>query len=379
MVDVSIITEGISNFNQIGGVSTWLRDLINGLSHINFSVINFYFDEDFSSESLDNNLPNLKSYKNIFLKEYPLSIDKMREVFGNLTFEDSKIYYATSTGCSSLCGMFLSDLNNKPFILTEHAIYWQEAKEANELECGLRIGQKITNELRNIAKMAYKKASIVTTPTNYTRNIEISEGAEPLKCKVIFNGIDPDKFEFRLRFPVENIGFVGRITKIKNIERILRIWKILSDKNSSLRFFIIGPITDQNYYKYLKEITSYLGLNKKVEFTGPKARNEWVNYIDAIFLASKMETQPYVVLEALASGILPIVPNVGGLPETVFDAGVIFDTNSMDKEIALKIEKIIFDKEYVTKRNFIAKKLIDETYSLDKMLNSYSDIFRLFF
>lgn len=275
--------------------------------------------------------------------------------------------------------MFLSDLNNKPFILTEHAIYWQEAKEANELECGLRIGQKITNELRNIAKMAYKKASIVTTPTNYTRNIEISEGAEPLKCKVIFNGIDPDKFEFRLRFPVENIGFVGRITKIKNIERILRIWKILSDKNSSLRFFIIGPITDQNYYKYLKEITSYLGLNKKVEFTGPKARNEWVNYIDAIFLASKMETQPYVVLEALASGILPIVPNVGGLPETVFDAGVIFDTNSMDKEIALKIEKIIFDKEYVTKRNFIAKKLIDETYSLDKMLNSYSDIFRLFF
>ena len=48
-----------------------------------------------------------------------------------------------------------------------------------------------------------------------------------------------------------------------------------------------------------------------------------------------METQPYVILESFASGILTFVPNIGGLPETVKDAGLIYDFQEKMRKLQL--------------------------------------------
>ena len=105
MVDITIITEGISNLFKIGGVSTWLRDLTKGIPDINFSIINFSFiDNDFSIP-MNQSQNNLKSFNNILLKDYPLSFNQIEQILKDHEFEETKIYHATSTGCASLCAI----------------------------------------------------------------------------------------------------------------------------------------------------------------------------------------------------------------------------------------------------------------------------------
>ncbi|HXK70948.1 MAG TPA: GT4 family glycosyltransferase PelF [Caldisericia bacterium] len=378
MVDITIITEGISNLFKIGGVSTWLRDLTEGIPDINFSIINFSFIDNDSSIPMNQSQNNLKSFNNILLKDYPLSFNQIEQILKDHEFEETKIYHATSTGCASLCAIHLSKIKEKPFILTEHAIYWKESQETNELESGVEAGKNITNKLRVIAKDAYKEAEIVISPTEFTRNIQISEGANSNKCKVINNGVDPERFKFNYRFPIKRIGFAGRITRIKNIERIINIWKLISSKNPELKFFIIGPIDDLGYYNYLKELTNSLNLDSNVEFVNSYNRENWVQRIDLLLLASNMETQPYVVLESFASGILTVAPNIGGLPETVKDAGFIYDYQIRDEEIADQLLNLISKEDLYKGKVFKGRELAEETYNIKRMLNEYENIYNNF-
>jgi glycosyltransferase involved in cell wall biosynthesis len=378
VVDVSIITEGISRLIKVGGVSTWLRDLTEGIPDINFSIINFSFNEEVSSMQIQRSQHNLKSFNNIILKDYPLSLRQIEQIFKSHEFEEAKIYHATSTGCASLYAMQLSKKREKPFILTEHAIYWKESQETNELESGIEAGKKITRKLRSIAKDAYKEAKIIISPTDFTRNIQISEGANPNKCMVINNSVDTERFKFNYRFPVKKIGFAGRITRIKNIERIINIWKIISSKNPQFKFFIIGPTDDLNYYNHLQELINSINLSSKVEFINTLDREDWVNKIDLLFLASKMETQPYVVLESFASGILNVVPNIGGLPETVKDAGLIYDFQAKDEEIANQLLNLISNENLYEEMILKGRKLAEETYNIKRMLNEYENVYKNF-
>ncbi len=378
MVDITIITEGISNLFKIGGVSTWLRDLTEGIPDINFSIINFSFIDNDSSIPMNQSQNNLKSFNNILLKDYPLSLRQIEQIFKSHEFEEAKIYHATSTGCASLYAMQLSKKRAKPFILTEHAIYWKESQETNELESGIEAGKKITRKLRSIAKDAYKEAKIIISPTDFTRNIQISEGADPNKCMVINNSVNKERFKFNYRFPVKRIGFAGRITRIKNIERIINIWKIISSKNPQLKFFIIGPIDDLNYYNHLQELINSINLSPKVEFINTLDREDWVNKIDLLFLASKMETQPYVVLESFASGILTFVPNIGGLPETVKDAGLIYDFQEKDEEIATQLLNLISNEDSYKVKIFRGRTLAEETYNIKRMLDEYENVYKNF-
>jgi len=378
MVDVSIITEGISSLIKVGGVSTWIRDLIEGIPGINFSIINFSFVNDVSSVKIQQDQHNLKSFKNILLKDYPLSFSQIEQTLKGYEIEETKIYHATSTGCASLFAMQLSKLKGKPFILTEHAIYWKESQETNELESGVEAGKNITRKLRSIAKKAYKEAEIVISPTEYTRDIQINEGANSNKCKVIKNGINTERFKFNYRFPIQRIGFVGRITRIKNIERIINIWKVISNKNPQLKFFIIGPIDDPDYYNHLHDLINSLNFVSKVEFINTLDRENWVNKIDLLFLASKMETQPYVILESFASGILTFVPNIGGLPETVKDAGLIYDYQIRDEEIADQLLNLISKEDLYKGKVFKGRELAEETYNIKRMLNEYENIYNNF-
>jgi polysaccharide biosynthesis protein PelF len=374
-LDVCLILEGIPDINKIGGVNSWLKDLITGLPEINFSVINFSNKEN--SSNFSNNYRNLKFFKNIYIKDYPFTLKEVLSIIKDDETPNADVFHATSTGCASLYGMYLSDINNKPFILTEHAIYWKEALETHELECGIKFSE---NEavviLKSIAKEAYKKAITITTPTNYTRNIQIDNGAEPNKCSVIQNGIDFNKYKFQTnKFPPKKIGFVGRITRIKNIERILEIGILLINNDRTFELNIIGPIDDVKYYNELKNKSKEVGLDKNINFTGKIDREKWIDLIDILVLTSKMETQPYVILEALASGILPIAYDVGGISETLKNTGILFENDTSPDIISSRVMEIVNNKELFEEKTKEGRKVIEVSNNIVNMLFSYNNIY----
>ena len=338
--DVCLILEGISNFKKIGGVSSWFRDLISSLPEINFSVINFSNQKN--TIFINEEYKNLKYFKNIQVKEYPFTIEEIISIMKNKDIPHADIFHATSTGCASLYGMYLSELNKKPLLLTEHAIYWKEALETHELECGIKFNEnEAVKILKKIARNAYDKSFKITSPTNFTRDLQINNGADPDKCIVIKNGIDTKKYKFKSdRFPPNRVGFVGRITRIKNIEHILEIFVELIKMKNDYKFYIIGPVDDVKYFKEIKKRSVQLGLDKHIVFTEEIERDKWTELIDILLMSSKMETQPYVILESLSSGILPVVNNVGGISETINNAGILFQNDTQPDIIASRIIEI---------------------------------------
>jgi glycosyltransferase involved in cell wall biosynthesis len=193
---------------------------------------------------------------------------------------------------------------------------------------------------------------------------------------VIQNGIDLNKYKFKTnKFPPKKIGFVGRMTRIKNIERILEIGILLINTDNTFKINIIGPIDDIKYYNELKNKSKEFGLDKNINFTGKIDREKWLDCIDILLLTSKMETQPYVILEALSTGILPVAYNVGGISETLKNAGILFENDTSPDIISSRIIEIVNNRELFEEKTKEGRKVIEANNNITNMLLSFKNIY----
>lgn len=123
--------------------------------------------------------------------------------------------------------------------------------------------------------------------------------------KVIKNGIDIEKFKFdkdkrneiRKKYNIENnivIGFVGRISKDKNLLFFIDVIKQIVKENNNYKFLVIGDGTELEKIKeksaVIKDNIIFLGMRKDV--------NELLNCMDLLVLPSKREGLPMVAVEA---------------------------------------------------------------------------------
>lgn len=111
------------------------------------------------------------------------------------------------------------------------------------------------------------------------------------------------------------VGFVGRLTEIKNISLFLKVAKLYQDKRHTdfpkLKFVIIG---DGNLRGKLKAEAESLGLQKDVKFFGNRTDAD-VFYagLDIVALTSLNEGTPLSLIEAMANGKAVISTAVGGV------------------------------------------------------------------
>ncbi len=102
------------------------------------------------------------------------------------------------------------------------------------------------------------------------------------------------------------ILFVGRLMPIKNIENLIKAFRIVSASDPSARLVIVG---DGPSKKYLVSLAERLDLREKVLFTGVIPYDDLprlYNIADVFVLPSLYESFSLVALEAAACGV-PIV------------------------------------------------------------------------
>ncbi|RMD51962.1 glycosyltransferase family 1 protein, partial [Candidatus Parcubacteria bacterium] len=138
--------------------------------------------------------------------------------------------------------------------------------------------------------------------------------------------------------------FIGRLEKYKGPQVVLSAAKELPN----IKFKIAGS---GNYEKELKKMAAGL---KNVEFLG------WVNGRRKIKLLQKAtvvvmsslwyEPSGIVIFEAMLSGAVPFVSNIGGMPEVVGknNKDLIFSAGDY-KQLAKKINNLMRDKEKINK------------------------------
>lgn len=143
-------------------------------------------------------------------------------------------------------------------------------------------------------------------------------------------------------------AFIGRLGQEKNVIFLLDVVKELKDKLPNFKFLLVGDGPDYDLYK---QIIKDYKIEDRVVMTGKVAWEEvpYYYHLSNIFLtASHTETQGLTVIEAMASGSIPICIKDESFENSIIDKedGMIFN----DKD---ECKKIIIDfynnKELVNK------------------------------
>jgi len=199
------------------------------------------------------------------------------------------------------------------------------------------------------------------------------------KIKVVYNGIDLDKFflkknnktSFGFKKDDFLIGILGRISEEKGHFLAVNAFLNLLNKYKNIYLLICGKGRLENKLK------KFIDENKiqNVKFVDLKGE-DFLDIIDLLLVPSKKEGFGYSVVEAFAKEVSVVAFNTGGINEIIKDRenGVLFydySSYSLERAIELVIsdgflrEKIVnYAKEYVKK--FSIEKMATNTLNIYK-------------
>lgn len=201
-------------------------------------------------------------------------------------------------------------------------------------------GEAINSILRHYAAM--RDFDAFTAPSDYVRDFYSDYVWDTSFFNTLPNGVDSVLFrpmdkqkakqELAERVGDERIvtmltvGYLSRVDSEKGASVYLK----LAELNPHLLFLIAGPNLGRYASRELPDNLVYAGFQPREKL--PLVYNAFDVYC---FLSmSGEETFGLTVLEAMACGVPPIVPNFDGVPSVVGNAGLIADADNFEQDIA---------------------------------------------
>lgn len=222
----------------------------------------------------------------------------------------------------------------------------------------------------------YKNISFLTVSES-TKNNLIKFNINKNNITVIHNGIKVNSRKKAFKKEKDpTLIYVGRLTKAKNIEDVIKSFQIINKKIPATRLWIVGGNNDTHYFNKLKKEA-----NNRVKFWGfvtDKEKERLMAKSHLLVNASLAEGWGLVVIEAAAMGTPAVVYNVSGLSESVLNGktGIVCSKNT-PKEIAKQIMELLSNsKKYremqknclIRAKEFSWKKSIAKSLRLIKNL-----------
>ncbi len=260
----------------------------------------------------------------------------------------------------SLASLFLP--KNIKFIFNEHSVY------------NRRRSFKIFKILDTFVYSRYYKIICVSKQVQ----VALIEWLPNLQIKsvVISNAVPvPDLSNWS---PVKkyDVLFVGRLTKAKGVDILIKAIKILKEKyQKEIKAAIVG----KGYLEEeLKELVMKLGIEKEVEFLGVRRDIEKLMKSTKLFvLPSRWEGLPLTILEAMSSGAGIIATKVGGIPEVIQNGKEGILISSEDSEtLAGAIAELLKDRELRVKLGINAYKKVKEKYSIEAYTKNILEFYK---
>ena len=170
------------------------------------------------------------------------------------------------------------------------------------------------------------------------------------------------------------IGAVGRFEPVKDHLTMIRAFEIVSGRLPDLALLLVG---DGSLRSTLYEYVNSHNLRNRVFFAG--IRNDipaMLNLMDVFVLSSLSEGTSVSLLEAMASGVVPVVTDVGGNPSIVdnmINGLVVKPQNPM--QMADAIYGLLVDDQIRSLYCQNAVEKIRRNYSLDRTVEIYTDLY----
>src|SRR5579872_651387 len=201
---------------------------------------------------------------------------------------------------------------------------------------------------RSLARRFLLQSSILVVPSQRLRRIAVEEWClRPQRIQYIPNGIVPERFGTLIDGPADAccgagpiIGTVAALRAEKNIERLLRAFRLVADSHPC-RLVIVGDGPERSR---LEALSIELGLAHRIRFTGHlEAPESALRGFDLFALSSDTEQMPLSVLEAMAAGLAIVATNVGDVAEMVAPSNSPFVTAPNEIELAEALKVLLLD------------------------------------
>jgi glycosyltransferase involved in cell wall biosynthesis len=147
----------------------------------------------------------------------------------------------------------------------------------------------------------------------------ILERVPGLKVDVLPNAVSTSKFpQVERPWGMKNVIYLGRLQEAKGLSEMVEACRVLVGQGFKFRFSSYGAGPDQD--EFVRRMTAVLGEN--YHHGGVVAGPEKVKALmsaDVFLMPSRFEGMSLSLLEAMASGCVPIVSNRGSMPAVVED------------------------------------------------------------
>ncbi len=277
---------------------------------------------------------------------------------------NSDIVFVHSLGPIGKTSIDIAKKIKKPLIMYIHHLYWETLSQNRTLE------PFIKNLVLLKSKNLYKKCSLLIVPSIHTAKILEKQGIKTSKVVVRY-GVDTEKFmpskdkkESKGLVGIEKskkvIGFVGRLSKEKDLITLYEAFKKLETRHNNLFLLIIGKGNER-----LERLFKKGGSIRLI-----KSTNNVVPYLQAMdifVMPSLAETSSIATLEAMSCALPVITTKTGDLKKYIKDKeNGLFFSKKNSLLLSLKIEWLL-KEDYVRKvLGLNARETVQNIFKLDK-------------
>jgi glycosyltransferase involved in cell wall biosynthesis len=234
----------------------------------------------------------------------------------------------THSAAAALCSLpcIMAKLRwGTPFLLTEHGIYLREQY--------LHLGRSTTSLftrwflyrlVSTIVDLNYAFADLVCAACEANTRWERWRNVNPERLRVIYNGVDPDKFSPGVREPNPRptIVSVGLLSPLKGQLDLIDAAAIVREQIPDVVVRFYGSVLSDGYQTQCEERIKALGLENQVTLEGFTASPVTVlRHADVVALPSLSEAFPYALVEAMMTGAAIVATDVGGVREALGETG----------------------------------------------------------
>jgi glycosyltransferase involved in cell wall biosynthesis len=251
--------------------------------------------------------------------------------------------------------------------------------------------------LKTLGKHTLNSATIITAPSNFVAEECIERDVNPCKVKTIPNGIDLKSYnstqhcyELEKKYNITKddvlILSIARIVWLKGFEYAIEsLPQVMKRIKKPIKYMIIGPIEDKEYYSKLCEQIEKFGLKDNVIFTGSlgitskedqNLKLQALTRADIFLVPSLHESFGLVILEAMAMGKPIVASNREGIASILdnMKTGILVNP-IMPKEIADAITTLLCNSTLCAKLSENVKCEVKK-YDWDMIVDNYEKIYR---
>lgn len=213
--------------------------------------------------------------------------------------------------------------------------------------------------------------------SNKSKQIRLAREKYPEnKVDVVYNSIESKDYILEQRnYPISTIkiGTASRLVALKQIDLGIKIINEVKKLGLDVQFLIAGSGPEE---ERLKKLVDELGLKDSILFYGHITdMPDFYRQIDCFAIFSRTEDMPLSIVEAFASGIPAIAPNVGGVSELLEkNISLLIDNkehiNDLSKRIAVFLKECDFEKAHKLNKKY-AVEMFDNVQHQKKIEELY--------